>query len=329
MLRALFITRQPAGGTVFYARNLAQQLESRGMEAVVDDCSSWIPDRTGWQVDRPVSKMLREAAKGFDVVVAFGYRSAWACAEAFYLKRPWVYIAYDTPRTTHNQLIDRLSSARAGICASRTTKRILDDADGVNLTIVVPGVPDPPADVPDKAAAREQLGIRDDARFVVAMGRPVADTGLDAFDELGPMLREDVPRFEGMILPIGGTMTPKTLRLAPEGTDPWALLSAADVVLVPARRAGFSMTAGMAMKLGKPVLARDLNALREIGVRDVSMEFFEDGDDAFYKLMDMLAAPTYLESLGAAARTRANDYLSMDRCGKEMYALLKEVITRS
>ncbi len=329
MLRALFITRQPAGGTAFYAHNLAERLETLGMEAVIDECSSWIPDRTGWQVDRPVSKRLREAGKGFDVIVAFGYRSAWACAEAFYLKRPWVYVAYDTPRTTHSQLIDRLSSARAGICASRTTKRILDEADAVNLTMVVPGVPQPPESTPDKLAARQLLGIRDDARLVVALGRPVADTGLDAFDDLAPMLREDVPNFEGMILPIAGRMTAKNLRTAPEGTDPWILLSAADVVFVPARRAGFSMSAGMAMQLGKPVLARDLNALREIGVRDVSMEFFEDGDDAFYRLMDMLAAPMYLESFGNAALTRARDYLDMDRCAREMHALLSEVASRS
>lgn len=328
MIRALFVLRQPAGGTAFFARQLAEALEELDIEVVIDEVSDWIPDRTGWQVDRTVSKKLRDAGKGFDVIIPFGYRAAWACGEAFYLKKPWAYVAYDTPRTTHQQLIDRLSSARAGICCSRTTKRVLDDADAVNLEVVIPGLKVPQG-LPTKQAVRADLGLREDARIVVCMGRAVSDSGLDAFDDIVGMLKEEVPRLEGLVLPVTGEPNLKNCRLMQKTLDPWHFLQAADLVIVPARRAGFSMSAAMAMSLGKAVLARELPSLRELGVPDVSMEFFEGDDDAYYRAMDMLSAPVYLETLGAAAKTRAEDYLSLDRCAREFRDLIRDIVTKS
>lgn len=325
MIRVLFLTRQKYGGSRSFADSLAEGLEQSGIEVVTDTADDWIPEKTGWMVDRKTSGLVRDAGKGFDLVVAWGYRAAWACSEAFYLKKPWVYVAYDTPKTTHDQLIGRLGAARTGICCSRATRRILDDADAVNLEVIVPGVA-VPAGLPTKEVAREQIGFTGN-RLVVGMGRGVYDSGLDVFDDVMKQVAEEIPGTESWLLTDRGGNRMSHAKVV-EGVDPWVLIQAADVVFCPDRRAGFKMAAAMGMALGKPVMARELSALREIGVPDVSMEFFDGDDDAYYQMLDLISAPIYLESLGMAAKVRADEYLALDRCVGEYGRMIRDVLSR-
>ncbi|MFM9872821.1 MAG: hypothetical protein ACKVQS_05075 [Fimbriimonadaceae bacterium] len=306
-----------------FASSLVPGLEAAGIEVVIDEAEVWIPEKTGWQVDRKVSRAVRDAGKGFDFVLAWGYRAAWACSEAFYVKKPWGYVAYDTPKTTHDQLIGRLAAARVGVCCSRATKRILDDADAVNLEVIVPGV-QVPAGLPTKEVAREQLGIAADARLIVGMGRAVNDSAFDVFDNLLEMLIAEAPRTVGLVKVVGGSRKMSHAKVVDAGIDPWVLIQAADVVLCPDRRAGFKMAAAMGMALAKPVVCRELSSLREIGVPDVSMEFFDSDDDAYYQMLDLMGAPVYMESLGLAARARAEDYLSLDRCVENFARMIRD-----
>ncbi len=327
MIRVLFLTRQKAGGMSTFASSLVPGLEAKGIEVVIDTADDWIPEKTGWQVDRRVSRAVRDAGKGFDFVLAWGYRAAWACSEAFYVKKPWGYVAYDTPKTTHDQLIGRLAAARTGICSSRATKRVLDDADGVNLEVIVPGV-QVPAGLPSKEVAREQLGLDADSRVIVGMGRLVNDSAIDVFDDLLEMVKAEVPRSVGLYQMVGGTRKMNHSRVVDSGIDPWVLIQAADLVLCPDRRAGFKMAAAMGMALAKPVMCRELPSLRELGVADVSMEFFSDDGDAYYQILDLLSAPVYLESLGLAARARADDYLSLDRSVDNFARMIRDCVGR-
>jgi glycosyltransferase involved in cell wall biosynthesis len=315
------------GGSVTYAQELARGLESQGIEVVIDFAGDWIPEKTGWMVDRKVSGQLRDAGKGFDLVVAWGYRSAWACSEAFYLKKPWVYVAYDTPKTVHDQLIGRLGAARTGICCSRTTMKILDKADAVNLEVIVPGV-NVPLGLPSVEVARELVGVPEDGRMVFGMGRAIYDSGLDIFDEVCGLFEEELPNFVGFVRTVGGARNYESAMEIESDVDPWVAVQAADVVFCPDRRAGFKMTMAMAMALGKPVVARELGSLREIGVADVSAQFFGDDGDAYYQLKEVLAAPVYSASLGSAARARAEDYLGLDRCVSSFARMLKDSAQR-
>lgn len=327
MIRVLFLTRQKTGGMSTFAASLVPGLEAVGIEVVIDEAEDWIPEKTGWQVDRKVSRMVRDAGKGFDFVLAWGYRAAWACSEAFYVKKPWGYVAYDTPKTTHDQLIGRLAAARVGVCCSRATKRILDDADGVNLEVIVPGV-HVPAGLPTQEVAREQLGLAPDARVIVGMGRPVNDSAIDVFDDLIEMVLAEVPRAVGLFKVVGGSRKMNHSTAVDSAVDPWVLVQAADLVLCPDRRSGFKMTAAMGMALSKPVVCRELPSLREIGVPDVSMEFFDSDDDAYYQILDILGAPVYMESLGMAARARAEDYLGLDRCVENFARMIRDCVGR-
>lgn len=327
MIRVLFLTRQKIGGAASFAQSLVPGLDAAGIEVVIDVANDWIPENTGWRVDRQVSRQVRDAGKGFEFVLAWGYRAAWACSEAFYLKKPWGYVAYDTPKTTHDQLIGRLSAARAGICCSRATKRILDDADAVNLEVITPGVK-VPAGLPTKEVAREQLGIAPDARLIVGMGRTINDSAIDVFDDILGQLKEEVPRLEGLFKPLDGHRKFSHAKAADDKTDPWILLQAADIIFCPDRRAGFKMTVAMGMALGKPVVVRELSPLREIGVPDVSLDFFDGDDDAYYKILDLLGAQTYMESIGLAARARAEEYLSLERCVEQYAHLIRDCVGR-
>ena len=327
MIRVLFLTRQSIGGAATYAHALKAQLDSQGFEVVIDQAEDWIPEKTGWMVDRQVSRMVRDAGKGFDFVLAWGYRSAWACSEAFYLKKPWGYVAYDPPKTTHDQLIGRLGAARVGVCCSRSIKRVLDDADAVNLEVIVPGVTVPQG-LPSQLVARETLGINSGQRLIVGMGRAITDSALDVFDDIIGQLKDEVPNIQGTYKSLGGSWKFTHSIQAPKETDPWVLLQAADLVFCPDRRAGFKMTAAMAMALGKPVVLRELSSLRELGVPEISLEFFEDDDDAYYKILDVLGAASFMTSLGEGARIRALEYLNMDRCGEQFAQTIRDSVGR-
>ncbi|MBL8067630.1 MAG: hypothetical protein JNM28_04210 [Armatimonadetes bacterium] len=327
MLRALFLTRQKFGGAASLARSLVPGLESNGIEAVIDVADDWIPEKTGWAVDRKVSRQVRDAGKGFDFILAWGYRCAWACSEAFYLKKPWGYVAYDTPKTTHDQLIGRLGAARIGICCSRAGKRILDDADAVNLEVIVPGVA-VPAGLPSKEVARDMLGVDQNARLVVGVGRAVTDSAIDVFDEISGQLAEEVPRLAARFQILGGNRKLATAEPVDPGFDTWTLIQAADLVFCPDRRSGFKMAAAMGMALGKSVVLRELSSLREIGVPEISLEFFDGDDDAYYRIIDLLATPQSMEAIGNAARARAEDYLSLERCVGQFAHAIKESVGR-
>lgn len=327
MFRTLFLTRQKTGGAAYLAKTLASRLESHGIEVVIDQAEDWIPDKTGWAIDRKVSRHVRDAGKGFDFVLAWGYRCAWACSEAFYLKKPWGYVAYDTPKTTHDQLIGRLGAARIGICSSRAGKRVLDEADAVNLEVIVPGV-EVPAGLPSKEAARDMLGVAPDARLVVGVGRAVNDSAIDVFDDICGQLADEIPRFASKFQILEGARKLNTAQAVDPGFDTWTLLQAADLVFCPDRRAGFKMGAAMGMALGKAVVVRELSSLREVGVPEVSLEFFDGDDDAYYRIIDLLSVPQSIDAIGNAARARAEDYLSLDRCAGQFAQAIKDSIGR-
>lgn len=325
-MRALFLLRQQRGGTATFCRDLAQEIVRYGVEATVEECWDWIPDQTGKPVDVGVTRQLKERAASFDIVVAFGYRAAWACGEGLYLRSPWVYVALDPPKTSNHQLIDRLCASRAGVCSSRAVKKSLEDAFAVNLELIVPGRR-PPEHVYDKTEARESLGIAHDAKFVLGMGRWVPDHGFDALAASFDELSQTTPAFVGAILGDGPAAV-KGSFLTPGWTDdPWQWIAAADLVVVPHRRAGFSMAALEAMIGCRAVLARKVGGMQEIGTHAVSMEFFESDSELTQAIGDLLAAPIHLASMGHSGRSRAYERFGISDCARSYSELFHETLS--
>jgi hypothetical protein len=142
------------------------------------------------------------------------------------------------------------------------------------------------------------------------------------------MVKTEVPRTVGMFQVVGGSRKLTHSTAVDSGVDPWVLVQASDMVLCTDRRAGFKMAAAMGMSLSKPVMCRELPSLREIGVPDVSMEFFSEDGDGYYQILDLLSAPVYMESLGMAARSRAEDYLSLDRSVENFARMIRDSVGR-
>jgi len=297
--------------------NLIEQvLPEFGLSADIVDADEWIPDRTGGKTDKEVSKKLREVAKGYHLVHAFGYRCAWACSVAFGLKAPWIYTAHDMPRTTIPVFIEKLGAARTGICSSRAVKRALQEGDATNLDVILPGTQAVPSETSAEATkrAKEALGLDPDGRLVLGLGRLVADHGFDALANAASNLTSDVPGMRVMIIgqgPEADALRQPGCEVMEQSVDAIPWLTAADVVVVPHRRCGFSMVAAEAMAIGKPVLARETGGLAEMGVRDVSIDLFESDEDLPYAVMDLLGSSILRESLGLAARARAYERFSL------------------
>lgn len=332
MVRVLSLRRQRLGGMATLSSALSQALESHGIDMVVDDADTWIPDKTGFGTDRQVSKLVREAAKGFDLVHAWGYRTAWACSEAFGLGFPWVYTAYDWPKTTSSQVIDRLNTARAGLIPTRTLKNHLDEHDALNLELIDPGVA-PQHIVETKEEARRMFGLPENRPLVAAVAKFDKDAGFDAVVGAVNALADERPDI-ALALAGHGPDADLVERMhdgdrifvVPGTIDVPKLLRAADLLVVAKRRAAFSMVALEAMAVGTPVCLRRIGGLPDLGVEDLSVALFDNDDELFGTVASLFNAPHYLESLADSARTRASDWYGIDESAYRHSRLYKEVL---
>ncbi|MDI9638936.1 hypothetical protein QPK87_27985 [Kamptonema cortianum] len=314
MIRVLFVHRQPGSHAARFAHEIAADLESHGMEGVVDDCSAWIPNETGWAVDRKVSAKMREASKGFEIIHAIGLRSAWACGEAFYLRKPWVYTVYDWPKSTHQQVIDRLSSARAGFCSTRAIRRALEDSHAVNLDYISPGIPTPLFTSVDQDSCRLGLGI-DEEKLIVLVYPCGQSPRMSATDDLEEELA--ISGHQAIVY-----------KLEPDDphADQW--LAAADILVVPGEKCGFDPFVAKAMWIGKPVAVRESGGLEEFGVKDVSLLTFQNDDDLAICVGEALHSAVFLSSVGAAARARAHERFDLHDCIRKHVDIYRDLTSR-
>ena len=303
---------------------LRRELDRLDVEVVIDDAADWIPNETGFTVDRKVSKEMKKAAQGFDLVHAWGYRAAWAASEAYYLKFPWVYTAYDIPKTRNSQLIDRLNAARLGICSSRAVKTALEEVDTVQLERITPGLTSAP-NLYSRVEAKQRLALPSQGQVILGFGRMVPERGFDALLAAMPTVWDHHSDAHLVLLGDG----PEHQKLDKEAQkygarvsvvskfqDKWMWLAAADLVVVPSRRVGFSMVAAEAMQAATPVLVRQAGGLGDMGNEDVSLAIFYDDDWLGDRISSLLGAPEVIRNIGYAGQVRANDYFDIAECAR-------------
>ncbi len=334
-MRVLFLTRQRKGNIASVCQTLADALDEFEVEAVVDDASSWIPDRTGWLVDRGVSKKVMDASRGFDIVHAWGYRAAWACSEAFYIRRPWVYTQLDPPRTTHPQLIDRLNAARLGFCSCRLIREQLSKADTLHLRSMAAPVSDPPSY--SKADERRRLGLDAESKVILAAGTWGSEGGLEAAIQAVVELQTMLPDVQLILANLTGGRdeierhcagAPLKIKVIGEQPSllPW--LAACDLALVTKKRGGVSITALEAMSLEVPVLACRGTGTDEIAVDGLSAFYFGDEDSLACRIEAILNNQTALEAVGRGGKTRTEDSHSASEVAGLLAARYKEILDR-
>ena len=137
--------------------------------------------------------------------------------------------------------------------------------NGVDLTNFAP------ADEQSRAAARHRLGIDRHVPLAVCLGRVTRQKGQDVLVTAWPQVREHCPTAtlcivgDGDLLPSlrrGGTQP--GVRFVPSVTDPRPWYAAADVVVLPSRWEGLSLTVLEALASGRSVVVADIPGLAEV-----------------------------------------------------------------
>lgn len=331
-MRVLFLRRQAFGGLSAYADGLIFTLPRFGIEAVIEDAEDWIPNETGPVHDNNVSRRLRQTAQDFDLVHALGYRSAWACAEAFGGKEAWVYSAYDLPKTTHPRLIERLSKAQKGICSSYAVFNELNAVSTNNLDVIYP------APRLNPLGKREGVGIEDEVPVVAALGTLDENSGFHALVRAMDEVWSSVPEAH---LVIGGTgpefdnlrslrfetAKPDQIQVIGRVIRAEDLYAAADLFVAPQKKSGFRLSVVEAMAHGRPVLVRGAGGLPEIIHEHVSGLVFSTDDELGYAIGNALGMPMTLEAIGNAAAIRANEMFELEQNAERIAELYRNVVS--
>lgn len=286
--------REPAPGMLACARRVLPTLAERGVSAEIVDAAHWMPKETGNQVDREVSARLTETASRYDFVHAWGYRPAWACAEALPKRTRWWTTVVDPPRTRHPALIDRLNRSRLTMTFSAPVRAALFDAGVSPVARLAPGIelPEPM----DKLFARKELGLPADA--AIAFAAPSRDgSELTSIADAMSRVRERVPN---------------ALLLGPDEnmSIPMAL-AASDVIVINRPSAGFSVLALEAMAASRTCLFRSGN-LNFMADHMISGLFFHSEEALADSLAGALQMRIGLEAMGSAARVIAHDQYSLE-----------------
>lgn len=335
-MRVLFLLREPSPGMRRYAANLKSALIERGITVESHEASSWMPAATGPQVDEEVTPMLRDVGSSFDLVHAWGYRTAWACGACYGDREAWVYGAYALPKSTHRFLIGHLNSAQAGICASRAIFRAIDEALGIDLEVVYPGIPPVSPEI-SRDESREALRIDEDTLAIGGIGRFEAEKSFSTLISAFAKLKAGM---ENARLFLAGKGAEETVlreqisELGLEGQatffgwqdDPLAWMAAMDILCLPSKRIGFSSTAVEAMALGVPVLARHTGAIHEIIDPDVTGFLSKDDESFAETLVEIADLPLTLETVGRAGKIRSLDQFTIDRAADRHAEIYERVV---
>jgi glycosyltransferase involved in cell wall biosynthesis len=126
-----------------------------------------------------------------------------------------------------------------------------------------------PSDERARAAARDQLGIDREVPLAVCLGRITRQKGQDVLVTAWTRVRERCPTAQLCIVGDGdllttlrGRATPG-VRFVPPVTDPRPWYAAADVVVLPSRWEGLSLTLLEALASGRAVVVSDIPGLAE------------------------------------------------------------------
>lgn len=210
-------------------------------------------------------------------------------------------------------------------------KTRLEEVDTPNLEVVMPGVvipADPEETMLSREDARKRLGVRDDALLLVAIGRFQADKGFEPLVNAMAKVRDKHP-LARLYLSGSGSEPPPIHQEGVDVTGPvptvWPALCAADLVVVPSRRAGFSLLAAEAMWAGVPVLMRSSGGLVDMGEEGLNAFFFAADDELAPRINEILDMELARETVARGGQLRSQARFKFDRFAREMAHVYREV----
>jgi glycosyltransferase involved in cell wall biosynthesis len=187
----------------------------------------------------------------------------------------------------------------------------------------------------DRRAAKSGLGLPD-APLVVCVGRLSRQKGQDVLLRAWPTIRTRVP--DARLVLVGDGPDDQRLRsLATAGVEfvgrrddvpEW--LAASDVVTLPSRWEGMSLSMLEAMALGRSVVATDVPGAREALSGGAGEVVPVDDERALADaLVERLRDPSRVAAEGDAGRHAAVERYDLRRVGEQILALYREVLARS
>jgi glycosyltransferase involved in cell wall biosynthesis len=191
----------------------------------------------------------------------------------------------------------------------------------------------------DKVVARVELGIPNAARVVVWHGRvQIHRKGLDLLVEAWRRVCEECPELSPLLLLVGSGVDVEELRrmlsTLPSGSFLWIdeyvrdrqrlqrCLIAADLAVLPSRHEGFPVAIIEAMASGLPVIATEVDGVREALGSSVGSTGdivpCDDIDGLVKSLRRALCDPEGTAIRGRAARQRAEECFGLSTIGEQL-----------
>jgi glycosyltransferase involved in cell wall biosynthesis len=202
---------------------------------------------------------------------------------------------------------------------------------GVGASVVRNGRPVPRPD----PAIRASLGVPPDAVLVGGIGRLAEQKGWDVLCRAAPAIRE---RCAAAVVAIvgDGPQRPQLevlaqrhgVRLLGAHADAGAILCALDVLAAPSRFEGLPLVPIEALHAGVPVVAADIDGLRDV-LGDAGVLVAGEDADALGAAVGALAAdPARRAQLAGRGRERAAELFSVQRMAAQTQAVYDRVARR-
>jgi glycosyltransferase involved in cell wall biosynthesis len=191
-----------------------------------------------------------------------------------------------------------------------------------------------PADEQARAAARDRLGVRQEVPLAVCVGRVTQQKGQDVLLAAWPQVRRDHLGGElcivgdGSLLPTLRRRAPAGVRFVPTVSDPRPWYAAADVMVLPSRWEGLSLTLLEAMASGRSVVASDISGLSEAITAGVGARVPVGDTEALARAIAVRLGDRELRAAeGTAARMAAGAF-DVQRTHEQLAAITAQVAQR-
>jgi glycosyltransferase involved in cell wall biosynthesis len=172
-----------------------------------------------------------------------------------------------------------------------------------------------PVDERTRIAARDRLEIDRDVPLAVCLGRITRQKGQDVLLAAWPRVRSRCPAVQlcivgdGEALPTLRAWAPPGVRFMPPVTDPRCWYAASDVVVLPSRWEGLSLTLLEALASGCPVVVADIPGLAEAVITGVGVRVPAGDVPALASaLVRRLSEPDLRAAEGRAAARAARSF---------------------
>jgi glycosyltransferase involved in cell wall biosynthesis len=190
-------------------------------------------------------------------------------------------------------------------------------------------------------ALRAELGIKDEAVVIGAIGRLVAEKGFRELFVAFDRVRTDEPN---AVLVVVGDADPAKADAIPSAEVPgredgvfvtgWRddvpdLLALMDIFVLPSWREGMPRSAIEAAAMGKPLVLSDIRGCREVarnGIEGLLVPARNPGRLA-EALLSVVSDPSLRSQMGTAARARALELFDEDRVAATIVARTEEMLS--